>query len=250
MTLIAVAAPRLHPGRVDGWPWGAAAVPDPYLDAVGAAGGTPVLLTTPPDTHPDRLFAILHRFDALLLVGGGDIDPVRYEGASHAEVYDTDGDRDRFEMALALAAGMMDLPTLGICRGMQILNVARGGTLHPHLRELSGLHDHGDPRTARPARHQVGLRPGTQLAAALGVTSVEADCYHHQGVARLGGGLEPAALAEDGTIEALVCSSNSFTVGVQWHPELAASNPTTGALFGALVAAAAGRSPGAVRPAV
>ncbi|GAA4732891.1 gamma-glutamyl-gamma-aminobutyrate hydrolase family protein [Phytohabitans rumicis] len=174
------------------------------VEAVYRAGGEPWIM------HPDAAEAEqrLARADALLLPGGGDLAPHRYGAAAvHDTVYDVDDAQDAFDLAAARYALAAGLPTLAICRGMQVVNVALGGTLRQHM---DGDHRH----LVQP----VALAPDSALAAAAGVPKVDASCYHHQSVARLGTGLRPVAWAADGTVEALELPGTPL-LAVQWHPE-------------------------------
>jgi putative glutamine amidotransferase len=181
-------------------------------ELVLAAGGEPV--TVHPwapggVVTPDAVGTRLAFADAVLLPGGGDLDPGHYAaGATHDEVYDVDAEQDAFDLAVARWAVASGTPLLAVCRGMQVLNVALGGDLEQHMDEPH-----------RHVVHEVAVDPGTALADAVG-PSVRASCYHHQRVLRLGVGLEPVAYAADGSIEALVKpDAPGFVLAVQWHPE-------------------------------
>jgi putative glutamine amidotransferase len=147
--------------------------------------------------------------DAVLLPGGGDLDPNRYaEGAAHDEVYDVDAEQDAFDLAVARWAISSGTPLLAVCRGMQVANVALGGDLEQHM---DAPHRH--------VVHEVSVEPGNILADAVGPT-VRASCYHHQRVLRFGAGLEPVAYATDGCVEAMVkADAPGWFLAVQWHPE-------------------------------
>jgi putative glutamine amidotransferase len=229
MALVAVVGYHLPPGRITRWTSGAYAVPDKYVDAVRRAGGEAVLVA--PGAGTDHL---IERFDGLLLIGGGDVDPSTYgELEAHAAVYGVDPDRDRSEIALVRTAFETRLPTLAICRGVQVLNVAFGGTLVQHLPDRpSGL----DHRQADPERmHGVRVAEPSRLFDATGTTSVHGASRHHQGIDRLGDGLVPVGWAEDELVEA-VEHRDGWIVGVQWHPEItAATDPAQQSLFDALV---------------
>ncbi|MEV0121494.1 gamma-glutamyl-gamma-aminobutyrate hydrolase family protein [Streptomyces sp. NPDC050703] len=202
-------------------------------EAVFRAGGEPFMMLP---GAPDEAAGRLERCAGLLLPGGGDLAPWRYaDGADvHGSVYDVDDAQDAFDLALARLARDRGLPTLAVCRGLQVVNVAFGGTLRQ---------DMGGPgRCHRHRTHPVRVAPGSVLARALGAEETEVSCYHHQCVDRVGRGLVPIAWAADGTVEALepVCATGWFTA-VQWHPEdTAASDGAMRGLFDALVAAAAG----------
>jgi putative glutamine amidotransferase len=222
--LVALSA-YLEPARWNVWDQvPAALLPWTYVQQVVAAGGAPVLLPPEPATVAD----VLERVDALLLTGGPDVDPARYGAERHPETQEPRAGRDTAELAALAAAERRGIPVLAICRGLQLLNTARGGTLHQHLAEhaprVAGTYD---PRTIR-------VDPGSRLSDALG-GSVDVLCAHHQGVDRLGAGLVATAWAEDGVLEGAEDPSAGFLVGVQSHPE---EGPDTGALFAAFVAAA------------
>jgi gamma-glutamyl-gamma-aminobutyrate hydrolase PuuD len=215
-------------------PWAerAALVPATYVHAVEGAGGAAALL---PVQSP-HLVTLLDRIDGLVLSGGPDVGAERYGEAAHAETQEPRVGRDDFELALVKEATRRAVPTLAVCRGMQVLNVARGGTLHQHLPEVVGHAGHS-PMPGEFAWHRVEVAPHSRLAAILGTTQAEIASHHHQAVARLGGGLEVTARADDGTVEAVEDPSLPYLLGVQWHPE---EGPDF-ALFGALVEAAAAR---------
>ena len=200
------------------WDRAAALLPDTYVDSVARAGGLPVLL--PPTDNDDVMAAadaVVDALDALVLVGGGDVDPARYGRERHAATAGVDVRRDAFELALAAAALDGDLPVLAICRGMQVLNVLLGGTLVQHLPEvLTG--DAHRPAAGCFADVEVRTEPGSLVAEALGEKAT-VRCSHHQALDALGDGLTPTAHATDGVVEAVELTSARFVVGVQWHPE-------------------------------
>jgi acyl-CoA reductase-like NAD-dependent aldehyde dehydrogenase/gamma-glutamyl-gamma-aminobutyrate hydrolase PuuD len=192
--------------------------PRAYVRAVQRAGGLAIVL--PPDeaavSEPD---AFLDRVDGLLLAGGADIDPASYGAETHPETRGTWPDRDRFELALARRALQRDMPVLGICRGMQLLNVALGGTLIQHLPETIGSEAH---RTVAGtfSEHHVRLEPDSLACTAAGVESFVAWSHHHQGVDRVGEGLNVTGWsAEDELPEAIELPGKRFALGVIWHPE-------------------------------
>jgi putative glutamine amidotransferase len=235
MVIVALTGRRL--GRTDKWPYsGAAALPYSYVDAVLRAGGQPVIVNDAPD--PKELVA---RVDALVLTGGPDVDPSRYGETAHPSVYGVDSADDGFECALAEAALVRSVPTLAICRGMQVLNVARGGTLHQHIPDDPGVPRHGEPGVAGGARqHEVTLDAGSLIAEVMETTQVTASCHHHQAIADLGEGLRAVGHAGDGIVEALELDG-AFVLAVQWHPEdTAAADRTQQRLFDALVNRAGG----------
>jgi putative glutamine amidotransferase len=192
---------------------------------VTRAGGRAVLL--PPD---DADADVLRMLDGLVLSGGADLDPALY-GAAAEPLTVTRPDRDSAEMLLTRAALAADLPVLGVCRGIQVLAVAAGGTLHQHLPDVLG-HDKHRPAPAVYGSHEARFTAGSRIAALMG-DDREVHCYHHQGVADPGT-LTVTGWAEDGTIEAVEYPAHRFVLGVQWHPELYSDQR----LFGALVTAA------------
>ncbi|GAA2839283.1 gamma-glutamyl-gamma-aminobutyrate hydrolase family protein [Kitasatospora paracochleata] len=214
-----------EPAQWSVWQQPASLVPQTYVDAVARAGGIPVLL--PPQAGgAERLAATL---DGLVLAGGSDLDPARYGAEPHPRTGPPHRARDDWESALLTAALAADLPVLGVCRGMQLLNVALGGDLVQHLPDDS--HQHVPARFVATA---VRAADGSRLAGILG-RSAKVNCYHHQAVGRLGDGLLPTAWSEDGTVEALELPGRRFVLGVQWHPE---TDPEDLRLFRALATAA------------
>ena len=233
--IVALTGRRL--GRTDKWPYsGAAALPYSYLDAVLRAGGQPVIVN---DTRDPK--DLLARVDALVLTGGPDVDPSRYGETAHPSVYGVDPADDDFECALAEAALVRSVPTLAICRGIQVLNVARGGTLHQHIPDDPGVPRHGEPGVAGGARqHVVTLESESLVAEVMDSTRVTASCHHHQAIAHLGDGLRVVGRAADGIVEALELDG-AFLLAVQWHPEdTAADDRAQQRLFDALVNRAGG----------
>jgi gamma-glutamyl-gamma-aminobutyrate hydrolase PuuD len=183
-----------------------------YTDIVAAAGGIPVVL--PPLVEAAGAVA---RLDALLLSGGGDVAPGRYGAAPHLRTGRPDPQRDAAELAALDAALAARLPVLGVCRGAQLLNVARGGTLHQHLPDVVG-HDGHNPTPGAFTDVDVRLDPAGKVGAALG-PHLRVRCHHHQAVDRLAPGLAATGWAADGTVEAVEMPDRPFVVGVQWHPE-------------------------------
>lgn len=212
-------------------------LPTAYVDSVRAAGGLPVLLA-PGEPDPG---AALDAVDGLVFAGGGDLDPAR-TGGEHETNYSVDGERDAFELGLLGAALAREVPTLAICRGLQVLNVLRGGTLHPHLPDVFGERVLHRVPPLDPVHHAVTLEPGTALAKVFGTAELEIVSWHHQAVDVLGDGLRPAAYAADGVIEALELEDAPWLLAVQWHPELQREEGSPQvALFRALVELAAHR---------
>jgi putative glutamine amidotransferase len=235
MVMVALTGRRL--GRTDKWPYtGAAALPYRYVEAVLRAGGQPVVVNDARDPK-----ALMARVDALILTGGPDVDPGRYGEAAHAHTYGVDRADDDFECAMAEAATVRSVPTLAICRGIQILNVARGGTLHQHIADDPGVPAHGQPGVAGGAlQHEVTLDKDSLVAEVMGATTVTASCHHHQAIAKLGDGLRVVGRAHDKIVEALELEG-AFLLAVQWHPEdTADEDPAQQRLFDALVRRAGG----------
>jgi len=207
---------------------------EPYQDAVRGTGAEPVTV------RPSPAGPFFDRTAGLLLMGGDDVDPVRYGEARGPETEPPDTPRDQTECAAIAEAIERDIPILGICRGLQILNVQHGGTLVQHLPE-AGIQRHRR-RTAdrsRPA-HRVQILPGTSLARLVAEhTSLEVNSRHHQAILRLGAGLMASAFdAEDGSIEAIERQDRRFCVAVQWHPENQwLTDPRQAGLFRAFAAA-------------
>lgn len=214
-------------------------LPADYADAIVRAGGIPVLL--PPATD---MCTMLDRLDGLILSGGGDLDPKHYGVAEHDSVYMVDRRRDRGEMDLARHVLTRTIPCFCICRGVQVLNVALGGTLIPHLPEQvgDGLAHRVPPR--RPTFHDVQIEPGSRLGRILDDTRSMVASWHHQAIDELAPGLRVVARAADGVIEAVEMEDHPWLLAVQWHPEItAAHDPQQQALFNAFVEASAQHVP-------
>jgi putative glutamine amidotransferase len=188
-------------------------VPASYVVALEHAGGRPLVL--PPSA--DSLAETLDLVDAIILSGGGDVDPEHYGAEPHPATDSPRRERDDAELALLTAALERDMPTLAVCRGSQVLNVARGGDLVQHLPDALG-HDRHRHTPGQFADHDVTVEPGSRLGAVLG-DRAPVKSHHHQGIGRLGEGLIPVAWAEDGTVEGLEDPTKRFALGVLWHPE-------------------------------
>ncbi|TCO43847.1 anthranilate synthase component 2/putative glutamine amidotransferase [Kribbella antiqua] len=210
------------------WERDAALLPRVYLDAVVAAGGVPLLL---PPVGTDT--SVLEVLDGLVIAGGCDVDPAAYDAEPHPETVATRPGRDEHETILIRAALDLDLPLLAICRGLQMLNVALGGTLHQHLPEVV-THDEHRPSPAVFGVTEVKVEPGTLTSRVIG-DRASVHCYHHQAIDVVAATLTVTARAGDGTVEAAEVDSHGFALGVQWHPE---ENPDDLRLFTALTDAA------------
>jgi putative glutamine amidotransferase len=192
-------------------------LPSAYVDAVRASGGMPVLLAP----GEGSAHALAGRLDALVFSGGGDLDPSRFRGESHASVYFVCPERDAFEADLMKAALDRGLPILAICRGAQVLNTVLGGDLHPHLPDVVGARVAHRRSQEEATTHPVRLDPDSRLARVLGTSALPAVAsWHHQAVRRLGAGLRAVAWADDGTVEALELEGAPDLLAVQWHPEM------------------------------
>ena len=217
-----------------GWTGAGFGVPERYIACLARAGARGLLL---PGPDPAGAAGALDVFAGLLLIGGGDVDPARYGEAAHPSVYGVDPGRDELELGLVRSALDDEVPTLAICRGFQVLNVALGGTLHQHLPDLEDWSVHGSPMSEPAVLHEVKLDPTSRTAAACAVDVVNAASHHHQGVDRLGDGLRATAWTDDGLVEGVEAEGAGWVVGVQWHPEMtAAEDPEQQALFDAFVA--------------
>ncbi|CCG04381.1 gamma-glutamyl-gamma-aminobutyrate hydrolase family protein [Blastococcus saxobsidens] len=215
------------------WDHEAAVLPRSYVDVVVQVGGSPLLLPPVDEVDPD----VIGVLDGLVLSGGGDVDPARYGAEPHPRTGGTSAVRDRAEETLLRAALAAGVPVLGVCRGMQVLNVALGGTLVQHLPDVVG-HEGHQPAPATFGRTRVRLDEGSLLGGVFGAET-EVRCYHHQAVDVLSPELVAVGRAGDGTLEAVELRGPRFAVGVQWHPEVDGDDCR---LFQALVNAASGRT--------
>ena len=218
------------------WNQRSAVLPAGYVDALRRAGGLALMVAPEPElvSEPDDL---LHRIDGLIVSGGVDVDPASYGAEPHPETRGSTPDRDEFEIALIRRAVEIDMPVLGVCRGMQVLNVAFGGTLLQHLPETFGHEDHRRvPGNFDEADHDVRLAPDSLAALAAGDVLHTTKSHHHQGVDVIGDGLVVTGSSTlDDLPEAIELPNHRFVLGVQWHPE---ADERSG-VIGALVAAAA-----------
>lgn len=190
------------------------------IQAIISAGGIPLLL--PAIIPLDEIPGLVRWFDGFYLAGGGDIEPALFGGADHERVYGINQERDAFELALVREVIDRDKPLLTVCRGMQVLNVACGGTLYVDIESLIPGADKHDwwPKYQRDKLvHDLSVTPGSRLAEILGVNFARTNSLHHQAVNQVGDGLRSVAFALDGVIEALEHPGKRFVVGVQWHPE-------------------------------
>ena len=208
------------------WEREAALLPRVYLDAVHAAGGVPLLLP-PVGTDP----TILEILDGLIIAGGCDVDPASYDAQPHPETLGTRPGRDDHEAVLIKAALESSLPLLAICRGLQMLNVALGGTLQQHLPDVVA-HDEHRPSPAVFGQTEVKIEPDSLTGKLFGEQTT-VHCYHHQALGIVAPDLKVTARSGDGTVEAAEVAGHEFALGVQWHPE---ENPEDLRLFTALVA--------------
>lgn len=214
------------------WEQQATLLPQNYIDQIAAAGGVPVLLPPVPGVE-----AAVGRLDGLVISGGPDVEPGRYGQQAGPYTTAIRPGRDEAEEALFRAALKAGTPVLGICRGMQLMNVALGGTLIQHLPDLVG-HDGHSPTPGALGRHRITVGQSSCLADILGAGPAFVPTHHHQGIDRLGTGLAATAWADDGTVEAfeLEQADHRFVLGVQWHPEAS----TEQRLFRALIETASG----------
>jgi putative glutamine amidotransferase len=213
------------------WDHPSAVLPVGYVEGVHRAGGLALLIAPDPElvANPDEL---LDRLDGLIVSGGVDVDPASYGAEPHPETRGWTPDRDAFELALVRRAAELDIPVLGICRGMQVMNIAFGGTLLQHLPETFGHEDHRRvPGNFDEADHDVRLTPDSLAAAAAGELLHTTKSHHHQGVDRIGAGLlVTGTSAIDDLPEAIELPDRRFVLGVQWHPEADQQSPVIGAL--------------------
>lgn len=188
-----------------------------YSEAVVQAGGLPVMVS---NLDPSLADDFLENIDGVIFTGGADVDPGFYGAEPHPMLGFVGPDRDAFELALYRAAKARRTPVLGICRGVQLINVAEGGTLHQHLPALSGTIQHDQANINGDPSHTLRLEPGSRLSEAYRALGIRSNSHHHQAADRVGEGLRVSARASDGIIEALESTGAHWVVGVQWHPEM------------------------------
>jgi putative glutamine amidotransferase len=209
----------------------------PYVRALSRAGAIPVVLPPLPEADVPALLA---RLDGVCLSGGPDLDPIAYGARPSPDLGPTEPAMDVFELEVARVADAAGLPILGICRGCQALNVARGGTLYQHLPAVTdGSVHHRQTAPGWEETHAVRVEPGSRLARVLSEEELQANSFHHQAVERLGSGLRAVAWAPDGTVEAIEAPDGRLVLGVQWHAETLDRRGPHQQLFAALVAACA-----------
>jgi putative glutamine amidotransferase len=208
-----------------------------YARAVEEAGGLPVVL---PPLEPGAISLLVDRLAGICLSGGPDLDPAAYEADPDPHLGPVEPALDAFELAVAQRADALGIPILGICRGCQALNVARGGTLHQHLPDVTdGSINHRQTESGRQPTHTVRIEPGSRLAAIAGDTELEVNSFHHQAAELLGRGLRAVAWSPDGVVEGIEDAGVPLYLGVQWHAETLVHLERHAALFEALVEAAA-----------
>ncbi len=202
--------------------------PNDYINAVRKGGGVPILLP-PEETNNAR---IIEALDGIILTGGGDVNPERYNGSDHSTIYWINDQQDKTELELAELGLKLETPVLATCRGMQIINVLFGGTLHAHVPDFYGentLHRHAEDKAID---HQIELTKDSRLAQLLGVNSFAAKSWHHQAVDKVAENFNAVGYAEDGVIEAIESDEYPNLIAVQWHPEISAKdNPLQQKLF-------------------
>ncbi len=233
--LVALIATRqTHPKRAPTYE-----IQQAYLDAILTAGGLPILLPTslPINALPE----LVNRFNGFVLSGGGDVDPALYSGHLDTTIHSIDPERDAFELALIPLVRATDKPLLAICRGMQVLNVALGGSLYEDIASALPAAQRHDwyPNYPRDyLAHTVEIEPGSRLARILGTHKLRTNSLHHQAIRQPAPALDVVAYAEDGVIEAVEQPEKRFAIGVQWHPECLPEEPAIQRLFSEFVNAA------------
>jgi putative glutamine amidotransferase len=212
------------------------ASPRSYTEILMWAGAVPLLV--PLNLKPELYPALLSRLDGIIFTGGGDLDPARFNGTPHEKVYDVNPERDQTEIDLFEQARKIELPLFGICRGIQLINVALGGTLYTHISDqLPDALEHSCFPAFPPEylAHPVHIEPGSRLAQVIGTTSLQVNSLHHQGIQDPAQEAIPTAWSPDGLVEAIQVPNNPFGIAVQWHPEWLPEDPSSQALFKAFI---------------
>jgi putative glutamine amidotransferase len=230
-------AARAHPLRESEPPRRELALGLSYPESLYRADAVPVVL---PPARADDAEAILDRLSGLCLSGGPDLDPATYHGPAHPMLGPREPELDWFELALCRGAWNRGMPILAICRGAQLLNVARGGNLIQHVPDVvDGSVEHRQEVAGEKPSHAVDILPDSHLATVVGATRIETNSFHHQAVMALGKGLRTVGWAPDGIVEAIESTGPSWVIGVQWHAEGMSGAPEQSRLFDAFVEAAA-----------
>jgi len=219
--LIAVTAYR-EPAVWGVWSEPADLLPASYAQSVENAGAVPIILPSPRGGYGEAAARVLDAVDGVLVAGGADVDPGRYGAVRIASTGGARPERDAWELCLIRTAVARGTPLLGVCRGMQVMNVALGGSLIQHLPDVVG-HDGHCPVVGEHGRHRVRTEPGSRLETIMGVIA-DVATYHHQAVDRVAPALRATAWADDGIVEGVEAIDGSWTVGVQWHPEVHAGD--------------------------
>jgi putative glutamine amidotransferase len=207
-----------------------------YTRAILRAGGIPLVI--PLGLDKPGLRALVQQLDGLVLSGGGDIDPGRFNGDPHPKIYGISPERDQLETSLVNIALELDKPLLAICRGIQVLNVALGGKLHTHIQDQmthSLKHDWFPKFPRDKLAHTVSLKCESLLDQIYGTDEIQVNSLHHQGISKIGERLVATAFAPDGLVEGLEVLEASFAIGVQWHPECLPEDAGSQKLFNALI---------------
>lgn len=215
------------------------AVQESYIRSVLNAGGVPLLI--PLSLEKKALQAIVERIDGILLTGGGDIDPQRFGGEAHPTVHQVDPDRDEVEIRLVEESMRLGKPLLGICRGIQVINVAFGGSLYTDISSQKPnalVHNWIPGRPWSTLTHNIQVEESSRLAHILDGSHFEVNSLHHQAISLLADSFQAVAFASDGIVEAIELPSHPFAIAVQWHPEWLQDHPPMRALFSAFVQAA------------
>jgi putative glutamine amidotransferase len=211
--------------------------PKSYSQMLLQSGAIPILI--PVNLKPDYHQDLLTRIDGIIFTGGGDIDPAHFNGIPHEKISSVDKERDDTEINLFEQVCSLNLPFMGICRGLQLINVALGGSLYTHISDqLPNALEHAYFPPDNPTdhlAHPVKIKAGSQLAQILGTTEVEVNSLHHQGIQNLASEASPLAWAPDGLVEAIHVPSNPFGIAVQWHPEWLPDDKYSQALFTSLI---------------